>query len=391
MAESQAFAGVTQQDLRELLADRDGPAISLYQPTHRAGPETEQNVIRLKNLVQEIEDRAIARGFDRTTVCKLRAPIQGLLDRGEFWRHQLDGLAVFSAPDYFRYFKLPYSVEELVIVSNSVHTTPLMPALSEGHFYVLAISQGSLRLVRATQFGAEEVDLSGLDIPRSFDEAMRFDDFQKSNLQRHPTSSPGRGGGRVMQHGHGPGDEERKVEILRYFKAVDGGISKLLAGETAALVIAAVDYLIPLYRQAAAHPNVLEKGVSGNPEQLSPTELQARAWPVVEPHFRAVIERAKDRFGSGLGPGTASCEPATVLAAAHAGRIETLLVATGNRLWGIFDPATNEVRDQDEPGPADVDLVDLATRQTVLHGGNVYVVEPDAMPCEDAMAAVFRF
>ncbi len=38
-----------------LLASHEPPCLSLYQPTHRAHPEKQQDPIRFRNLVKELE------------------------------------------------------------------------------------------------------------------------------------------------------------------------------------------------------------------------------------------------------------------------------------------------------------------------------------------------
>ena len=44
-----------------------------------------------------------------------------------------------------------------------------------------------------------------------------------------------------------------------------------------------------------------------------------------------------------------------------------------------------------EPAPGDEDLLDLAAIQTILNGGTVYVVEPEQVPGQTLLAAVFRY
>jgi hypothetical protein len=390
MPEAQVFEVVTQEDLREVLADRPGPAVSLYQPTHR-GADAEQDVLRFKNLLNDAEDRLTEHGHRRADASKQLQPMRALLNNGEFWRHQLDGLAMFSAPNFFRFYKLPFEVEELLVVGDGIHATPLFEASTRGYFYILAISRSSVRLMMATRFGVEEIDLSEVAIPHDFDEAMRYDVFEKTNLQRHPTARAGAGAGRTMQHGHGPGDEDLKKEIVRYFQAVDRGVSDLLRAGNAPLVLAAVDYLHPLYRQASNYRSIVERGIEGNPEQLSPARLKDQAWPLVEPHFRAQLEAAKERYGNGTSNGTASCVMADVLAASYEGRVGALIVRRGQRRWGIFDLTQHRIEEHDEPRIGDVDLIDLAARQTALHGGDVFLTDDDDMPCDDSLAAVFRF
>jgi hypothetical protein len=387
MAEIRTTDIVTRDDVRELLADRDGPTVSLYQPIRRGGAETE-NVVRYKNLVSAAEDRLEELGHRGL---KVTGQMRLLLERGDFWRGQLNGLALFASPSYMRAFKLPVAFEELVVVGDSPHVTQLISALADEPLYVLAISQGSVRLVRGTRYGAKDVDLSDLGIPMSLDEAMRYDDFEKTNLERHPTQRRADTGGRTLQHGHGPGDADLKNEILRYFQAVDGGIRKILVAEHAPLILAAVDYLMPMYRQANSYAHLLDKGIEGNPEQLSAAQLAERARVIAEPHFRSGVARAAERFGNAIGSGLASCDLAEVLGGAFGGRVESLLVCKGERRWGIYDPGANDVEVHEQPEGPDVDLVDLAVRQSVLRGGRVFVVTRDDMPCDDAIAALFRY
>jgi hypothetical protein len=388
MAQTSAFDPVTQDDIRDLIVTRSAPAVSIYQPSHRAGPEAEQNIMRYKNLLSDAEAKLAQHGLSNSVKGGILRPARALLERTEFWRHQLDGLAVFTAPEFFRVLKLPHEAEELVVVGDSPHVTPLLPAMTEGYFYILAVSMESLRLLRATRNGIEELDVP--DVPKSLREATRYDDYQKKNLQRHPTSRAGVGG-RTMQHGHGPGDEDLKEEIRRYFQAVDAGVCRLLNLDGAPLVVASVDYLITMYRHVSGYKNVVGTGIEGSPDQLTPRQLLERARPIVDPIFREPVLKAGDKYGRMSGTGLASCELGEVLRGAHAGRIESLLVPRGERRWGVYLADTDTVETRDEPVPADIDLIDLATRQALLHGGSVYLVERDEMPCTGPMAAVFRY
>jgi hypothetical protein len=387
MAEVRTTDIVTRGDVRELLANQDRPTVSLYQPMKRGGADSE-NLVRYKNLVGAAEDRLEELGF---RACNVTGKMRLLLERGDFWRGHLDGLALFATPSYMRAFKLPVSFDELVVVGDHPHITQLISAVAEEPFFVLAISQGSVRLVRATRYGAEEVDLSKLRIPRSLEEATRYDDIEKTNLERHPTQRRPDTGTRTLQHGHGPGIVDVKNEILRYFQAVDAGIRKILVAENLPLVLAGVDYLIPLYRQANSYSLLLEKGIEGNPEQQSAAQLAEFARPIAEPYFRSPVQRASEIFGNALPKGLASCDLAEVLVGAHLGRVETMLVCKGERRWGIFDLERESVELHPEPKGPDVDLIDLAVRQTVLLGGRVHVVERENMPCDDPIAALFRF
>jgi hypothetical protein len=401
MADS--FEVVDRDELRRLLQHEASPAISLFHPTERATFEPERNTLRLKNLISQAHDLLARRGLRRRQIEELAQPLNELLGEGEFWRHQLDGLAVYRSPELLRFYRLPFGVDERVVVSDRLYVKPLLSALAaEGHFYILALSQKAVRLLRATQHSIAEVPLDDLGIPRSLAEALQYDDIEKGDLQHRPsagpgatgrTQAPGRSGRgqRHIFHGHGPGDEDAKNDILRFFQGVDRGLVRLLGADQTPVMLAGVDYLHPLFRQASSYRAIVDRGIEGNPDQLSPAQLHERAWPLIAPRFRAPIERAKRKFAAQIGTGLASSDLGEILRAANDGRIESLFVERGKEVWGTYDPAANELRLDGDPTPSGLDLLDLAGKETLLRRGDVFLLDREDMPCEDPAAAVFRF
>ena len=86
------------QELEQLIGKPGGPCVSIFLPTHRAGAETRQDPIRLKNLIGEARDLLLAKGLRAAEADVILAPARDLLGDGVFWRHQGDGLAVFLSP-----------------------------------------------------------------------------------------------------------------------------------------------------------------------------------------------------------------------------------------------------------------------------------------------------
>jgi hypothetical protein len=89
------------------------------------------------------------------------------------------------------------------------------------------------------------------------------------------------------------------------------------------------------------------------------------------------------------GTENASCDLEALVAAAYEGRVETLFVALGRQIWGVFDPTTSRVEQRKEPLFGDVDLLDLAAAHTLTHGRTVYAVEPVQVPSKTVVAAIF--
>ena len=50
---------VSQAALRTLAETRDQGCVSIYMPTHRVGIDTQQDPIRLRNLLAEAEKRLV--------------------------------------------------------------------------------------------------------------------------------------------------------------------------------------------------------------------------------------------------------------------------------------------------------------------------------------------
>lgn len=158
------------------------------------------------------------------------------------------------------------------------------------------------------------------------------------------------------------------------------------------MVLAGVEYLCPIYREASSYPHLVDEDVPVRPTGMRPDELRGKAWAVVEPLFLKERKIAGDRYGYLLGTGRASAALEAVVPAAFEGRVDVLFVAQGARQWGSYDGEARRIRTENRPGPHNMDLLDFAAVQTLLHGGKVYAVEPDRMPGEGAIvAAVFRY
>jgi hypothetical protein len=371
-----------------------GFCVSIYMPTHRAGRGIQQDPIRLKNLLGEAEDALTLSGLRTPEAQELLEPAEKLLQGSLFWQRQSDGLALFLSPGVFRYYRLPFDFDELVVVTDRFHIKPLLPLLSgDGRFYVLALSQNEVRLLQGTRYSVSEVALEGA--PESLAEALRYEDPEKRFQFHTSTRTPGGKGERpAIFHGHGVASaDDPKDYIARYFHRVDEGLRDLLQGQQAPLVLAGVDYLHPIYKEANSYPCLLDEGIEGNPEELRAEELHERAWGIVHPLLLAAQKEAAAQYRQLVSAGSeqASNDLKEIVRAAYHGRVETLFVAVGLQQWGTFDPATNAVQLHREVKPGDEDLLDFAAVQTLLNSGTVYAADSEKVPDEALLAAVFRY
>jgi hypothetical protein len=387
---------LSKSELKRLMAYQNNPCISIFLPTHRkAGPEMQQDPLRLKNLLHQAEHMLFVRTIETTQVETLLKPIMALLTNQQIWKHPDEGLVVLRSPDMFRFYQLPSRFKEQVIVSHHFYLKPLLPLLTtDGYFYILALSQNEVRLLKATHSSVKEMALPE-SVPPSLAEAIKYDQPEKV-LEYHSSGSPamrGKGGRRPMMfHGQGAGLANEKQTILHYFQQIDRGLHELLHDETAPLVLAGVSFLLPIYHEANTYPHLLPEGVPGNPERLKVRDeiLREQAWPKASPSVLKEQQDALAEFEEYKDTDRTSSNVSALVPAAWYGHIESLFVALDQEQWGTFEPATYTLDLHETAAPGDEDLLDLAARQTILHGGAVYALKRDHMPDKAVLAAVYR-
>jgi Bacterial archaeo-eukaryotic release factor family 3 len=380
------------EEFKTLARQRNEFCVSMFMPAHRTEPGTQQDSIRLKNLLRDAESHLIHAGMRGTNAKKLLQPAVEL-DTCDFWQHQCDGLAIFVSQDWWSYYCLPVSFEEQVIIGNHFHLKPLLPLFTgDDRFYILALSQQQIRLLRGTRDRVDEIDLADI-IPR-LKEFLRFEEPERqlsshtgtpgTTMSRHGVSS-----GATVFHGHGAGDEHEKENLRLYFRRVDEALQTFLRQERAPLILAGVEYLLPIYRSANTYPNAIESAILGNPEMLKAEELHKQALAILEAQFLQAQEEAIAHYHELAGTEKVSNNIHAIIPAASGGRIDRLFVKTHLQQWGTFDPETQKVDLHSRAEAGDEELLDFAAIQTILNDGTVYAI--DDRPEEVPLAAVFRY
>jgi Bacterial archaeo-eukaryotic release factor family 7 len=381
---------LSRQGLLALADQNDGVAVSIFLPTHGAGLAERQDAMQLRNLLGEATHRLDAAGVRGHRARRLLAPATALIEQPAFWRAPGGGLALFLGHGSERHLRLPFRPRELVVVGQRFHVKPLLPLLcGNGRFYVLALSQGRVRLWKGDREGLRAVNLLG--VPSSLADAMRLDD-REEQLQLHEAGLARRGQRpAAVFHGHGIGSDDAKDRILRYFREVDHGVRAAIRDANAPLLLAAVDYLVPIYHSASTYPRLFEQHLHCNPDRLGPATLHQRAWPLVRDDFEQAERGAAARWRRLAGTGLAIRHLDQVVLAAVRGGVETLLVPMNAERWGVADMASDTIEIHEQARPGDVDLLDLAMVEALRHHGSAYPLDPAELPDASRPAAILRY
>lgn len=342
-----------------LAAEAGDSLISLYLPTHVRGAEINQDRIRLKNGISQVDERLETAGWAPNDRSERLASVQSLLEDEEFWRHQEHGLAVFVDEEgETTTASLAYEPAELSFVATVFHLRPLVTSLRITELWTLVLTKGGVRLYLVSN---ETARRARLDLPESFDDVNWFVDREKQR-QRHPD----RTGTNRARHGHEGGSDDE--DLKRFIRAVSDALPN---SGPAPLVVLGDDTL------AARFANISDREVvspanSGIIDVDDPTEIREKAAPVIESFESSQIESQAEEVRHRMGTREAITVLEEGLEAAVAGRISTLVIhRNADPIWGTFDPASLEVSRHDERDEAEVDLLDRLVVHAMATGAEI--------------------
>ena len=380
---------LTNEVLAGLSSENAPPCLSLYQPTHRRHPENQQDPIRFRNLVKELE-ASLGREYPTAETRLLLEPFEALAHDAEFWNHTLDGLAVLGGPGIFRALRIPQSVAELVVVADSFHTKPLRCFLqSVDRYQVLGLSFDKIRLFEGNRHALDELDLVP-GVPRTIADALGT---ELTEPHQTVASYGGVGGAsNRMHHGHGGKADEADIDADRFFRAVDRAVLEHYTKPSGLpLILAALPEHHHLFHQVSQNPLLVDEGIRFNSDSLPADELRALAWKAVEPRYQARLASLREGFEQARSKGVGSDDLAQVAEASPSGRVETLLIDADRKIAGRFDGATGRVELANLSDPHIDDLLDDLGELVAKTGGTVLVIPTAGMPSRTGLAAIYRY
>lgn len=365
------------------------PCLSLYQPTQRHYPDTQQNPIRFRNLVRTLE-QSLQEKYSTSDTRALLKPFHDLADDPTFWFHMRDGLAVLAARSVWRVHRLQRPVPELAIVADSFHTKPLLRILqSADRFQVLALGLRHVRLFEGNRDVLDEVELAA-GIPSTMSDVVG--EAQPGDSHVFVTVSAGASGGVAVHQGRGSAEDNMRSQAERFFRAVDRAILEHYSHPSGLpLLLAALPEHHASFRRISRNPLLINEGITINPDALTLEALRERAWRVVEPSYLGRLAAHIAEFGAAQPDGLASDDLARVAEAAVASRVGTLLIEAERELPGRIDPATGRVEHAELASPDVDDMLDDLAEMVLRAGGHVVVVPAARMPTTTGLAAIYRF
>jgi hypothetical protein len=372
-----------------LVAAHEPPCISLYQPTHRRHPENQQDPIRYRNLLVEMET-TLREKYPTRQVRTLLEGFQPLARDDRFWNHRTEGLAIFSSTSRFELYELQRPVPELLVVADSFHAKPLIRILqSADRFQVLCLNRQEARLYEGNRDALDPVELT--DFPATITAALG-DQLTESQHMVGSYGVKGGGGGTAVHHFHGSTRDEIEIDMVRFFRAIDRGILDNHSRPSGLpLLLAALPEYHEPFRGVSHNPYLIGDGIKTGPDALSIDELRSEAWKKIEPQYLTRLEKLTADFHNARAQHAGSADLSDVAKAAVASRVATLLVEADRVIPGQVDRTTGSVRSAESSSVHLDDMLDDLAELVLAKGGEVVVVPSERMPSDSGLAAIYRF
>jgi len=402
LSSKRRMAPPTYATLSQICAS-PGPWVTILSPLEGVGPDVETDRLRYRGLAddaaEQLDSLPAGAGTPPADPALARAVREVAEDPTPFAPGE-GTLLVMANRDGARRWHLPTRHQPLAAVGAYPTLAPVLPVVNRAvPFYVLAFGKKGVRLVAGDGYECRAVPLPSDTPQRVEDVAGR--ETEPQHLQQHGLGGqPGAGpSGRTVVHGQGGGKDDEDVDLEKYLRALARSIRQAVdddLGDPNAqvpVVLACDPGLEGMFRKVSSLGDLLiEPALHDLPDDASDEALSEQAYPLVRPRAEHRIADARQRFFDARGAGETRTADRVddIVPEAHRARVALLLVREGAAVEGHFDPEAWRVRFEDVTEPT-TDLVERAVRDTLRHGGEVFLLSPEEMPTRTDLAAVLRW
>ncbi len=238
--------------LKRIKDIKSGCCVTILLNTHRNSPQNKKDDIVLKNLVAEAEKRLKEECDDETgaEVFKKLNELASTIDA----RYNFESLALFVNRDIAEFIRMPFEVEDRVVIDNSFATRDLIRLLHKKlNYYVLVLSREKARLIEAVGDKVIKEIHNGFPMENSFTVAG------EGNLYNRETSL-----------------------VLEFFGNVNEHLGDLQSAKRLPVFICTDESNYSDYLKAAGQDENIFGHVQGNKDDEDANNIVEAAWPVAK-------------------------------------------------------------------------------------------------------------
>jgi hypothetical protein len=365
--------------LRALVGARTSPLVSLYVPLSRSVSEARANAAAWEGAVAEAERGLEEAGLPAAEAQNIRKQLGAVETDLRRLERPAAGLAAFHDRVQAHAFGLIHEPARRVVVAENLALRPLLEAVQRDRRHlVLALSVNRVAVYAGDARGVEPVAAPGL--PDSLEDALGSELTAKGLTASATQAGPGT----AQFYSHDSGRDERKIDLDRFHAKVARALESAFEGRGEPIVLVSTQAHHSGLRAALRTPLLLPEGVQASPDHLSPSELHARSWPLIERALEAEEAKLAGEFERAFNRGKGLNRIGDVAVAAAGGRVRRLWVGRDERVPGAVDLASGVL----VGGRPQEDVLDGIVTLVLRHGGDVIVAR--SVPSGAPVAAELR-
>ncbi len=364
----------TREDTLRLANIREPGCVSIYVQTAQGPRASDTARIEVQTRLRSAVELLEAAGTAASVIESIEVAVEGLLGERYLSRRETKSLAIFANGTTLSSFRLANRLRALTAVSDRFAITPLLRAVTFSHSaFVLALSQNAVRLIDVSPaLPASEVAVP--DLPHDLKSTVALDLTNDRETLAHLRTS-----------------EDPKGRMLEFARAVDRALRAVVANSDRPMILAAAEPLASIYRSVSSYSRLAESVIAGNPEERSPSELAARATPILDTAHAAELAVETARFHESTARGLCDDTLSGVSLAATSKVIDTLFVDIDQRIPGRVDEVTGAITGNEPDDASHYDVIDEIVRRALLSDAKIFAVRGTDVPGNGPVAAILRF
>ena len=341
--------------------------ISIILNTHRTKPDYLKDVLQLKNLIKDAENRLLA-DTDKKSAQNLINKLHDLAEQIDH-SHNLESLILFVNKDIAEYTRLPIKVVDRVVIDDTFATRDLIRAMHvEANYYVLVLSQEKARLIKA----------SGDKVVKEFRGAFPIENKQFFAKNKPELSVASR----------------QSSLISEYFNQVDKEVNAVRHNNPLPVLICTVEENYAEYLKIADEKqSIFDIFLNKNRLEEKDHAIISDAWKLVEAHIIKQNNNRKSELEKAVSENKFLSDTNDIYQAISEGKIHTLFIEQG-----LFQPAVIENNSiiyvsndhRDDKGVID-DIFDELIELNMKHGGDVVFLPKGELVKFNGFGAVTRY
>lgn len=369
------MAKIAKELLAQLTSEQNsGPFVTIMLNTHVAHQDIEKDQLKFKNFAKEAKKR-FEKKYPESAWAPFQNKIDTLLADQTFWRSNQKSAAVILSADNIYHYPLSIAVDDQYYVSDQPYLLALIKdAQFNYEYFLLALNRDSMKLYQVKNQRAAQIFLPEL-APVDMVTALG-DELSGGNL----SSAAYGNGGNVAVHGVSTKDAEAEIDWVNYYKAVDDFLKDDFDNpENLPVYLYALPENQTQFKRVAKNPYFSDKvAVSNSPAQAQIADIETGA-----KRIQTALTDLEIRGYQRLAERKAMDQLVDMIPAAKDGRIGQLFLATSNLIDGFGENPDTEYDKRQ--------ILNELAYNTVVTGGEVFVLEQEEAPAQNKLFAVLRY